>query len=419
MSDVQEGYKQTEVGVIPQEWEVKTLGDCLLKKPEYGINAAAVPYSDNLPVYIRITDISEDGKFLPEKKTSVSNINSNNYFLEKDDIVFARTGASTGKTYLYNSKDGELVFAGFLIRIKVNPNELNAQYLKSYTETGAYRNWVKIMSMRSGQPGINGNEYAQLQIPCPPLPEQTAIASALSDVDALITALEQLITKKRNIKQGAMKELLKPKEGWEVKLLKEVVDNFIDYRGVTPKKLGMEWGNGNIPALSANNVQMGYIDFEKECYYGSEELYKKWMRNGDCGKDDVVITMEAPLGNIAYIPDDKKYILSQRTVLLKSSDLMDKVFLRFYLMNSDFQKKLLEKASGSTAQGIQRKTFEKLEIAFPVNKNEQTAIATILSDMDAEIEALEEKQDKYKALKQGMMQELLTGKTRLIKENKV
>ncbi|MFV9631563.1 MAG: restriction endonuclease subunit S, partial [Methanosarcinales archaeon] len=193
MSDVPEGYRMSEVGVIPEEWEVKTLGECLFKKPEYGINAAAVPYSDNLPVYIRITDISDDGKFLPTGKTSVNNIDSNKFLLEIDDIVFARTGASTGKTYLYNSNDGKLVFAGFLIRVKVNPNKLIASYLKSYTETGTYWNWVKIMSMRSGQPGINGNEYAQLQISLPPFPEQQAIASALNDVDALITALEQLI----------------------------------------------------------------------------------------------------------------------------------------------------------------------------------------------------------------------------------
>ena len=190
------------------EWEVKKLGDCLTKNPDYGINAPSVPYSDNLPVYIRITDISEDGRFLPEKITSVDNINSNNYFLEKDDLVFARTGASTGKTYLYNPKNGKLVFAGFLIRVKVDSQKLDPRFLKSYTETTMYWNWVNIMSMRSGQPGINGNEFSQLSIPLPPLPEQQAIAQILSDMDTEIESLEQKRNKYKAIKQGMMQELL-------------------------------------------------------------------------------------------------------------------------------------------------------------------------------------------------------------------
>ena len=190
------------------EWEVKKLRDCLTKNPDYGINAPSVPYSDNLPVYIRITDISDDGRFLPEKITSVDNINSNNYFLEKDDLVFARTGASTGKTYLYNPNDGKLVFAGFLIRVKVDSKKLDPRFLKSYTETTMYWNWVNIMSMRSGQPGINGNEFSQLSIPLPPLPEQQAIAQILSNMDTEIKALEQKRNKYKAIKQGMMQELL-------------------------------------------------------------------------------------------------------------------------------------------------------------------------------------------------------------------
>lgn len=107
----------------------------------------------------------------------------------------------------------------------------------------------------------------------------------------------------------------------------QILHNIIDYRGRTPKKLGMNWGGGNIPALSAGNVKQGYIDFEQDCYYGSVELYTKWMKQGATRKNDIIFTTEAPLGNVALIPDDKKYILSQRTVLLQVREGVSNVFL--------------------------------------------------------------------------------------------
>lgn len=189
-------------------WEVKKLGECLLKNPDYGINAAAVEYNDNLPTYLRITDISENGKYLTTNKASVDNILSNSYYLEEGDIVFARTGASVGKTYLYNKNDGALVFAGFLIRVKANPEMLDYNYLFFLTQTKSYWDWVKANSMRSGQPGLNSNEFKSFEIPFPPKEEQTRIATILSDMDAELSVLEQKLEKYKKIKLGMMQELL-------------------------------------------------------------------------------------------------------------------------------------------------------------------------------------------------------------------
>lgn len=190
------------------EWSFKTLGHCLMETPAYGINAPAVPYQDNLPRYIRITDITEDGYFSTEKLSSVKTINSEKYLLTDGDLVFARTGASVGKSYLYNSKDGHLVFAGFLIKVKPNPKYLLSNFLASYAKTHQYKNWVRLISMRSGQPGINGNEYAQMPLQLPGLSEQCAIANILSDMDIEISTLEQQLDKTRSLKQGMMQELL-------------------------------------------------------------------------------------------------------------------------------------------------------------------------------------------------------------------
>ena len=184
--ELKPGYKETDVGVIPEDWEVIPLGKGLSGRPSYGINAPAVPYSDRLPVYIRITDITEDGQYNPSNPVSVKSADSEKFYLEDGDIVFARTGASVGKSYKYRPSDGQLVFAGFLIRVHPDSINLHAPYIAAYVTTGPYWRWVQLMSMRSGQPGINGNEYALLPIPKPPITEQRAIATALSDVDTLL-----------------------------------------------------------------------------------------------------------------------------------------------------------------------------------------------------------------------------------------
>ncbi len=190
-------------------WKVKKLGDCLIRNPDYGINAAAVPYNESLPIYLRITDITEDGKYSKQNIVSIDNVYSSKYYLEIGDLVFARTGASVGKTYLYDPNDGKLVFAGFLIRIKTNPEILNPVIFKYYTQTAQYWDWIRANSTRTGQPGINGNEYKKLSLSLPPLiQEQTHIAQILSDMDVEIEALEKKLEKYKMLKQGMMQNLL-------------------------------------------------------------------------------------------------------------------------------------------------------------------------------------------------------------------
>lgn len=202
------GSKSSELGEIPEDWEVKALSSMLNGAPSYGINAAAVPLVGNLPVYIRITDISEDGYFKPSNKVGVNSSLSDLYKLERGDLVLARTGASVGKSYLYRESDGVLVFAGFLIRVSPNEKKLISAYLSHYLKTDKYWAWVTVNSMRSGQPGINGNEFGSLSLPVPNTEEQTAIATILSNMDEEIQALQQRLSKTRQIKQGMMQELL-------------------------------------------------------------------------------------------------------------------------------------------------------------------------------------------------------------------
>lgn len=202
-------------------------------------------------------------------------------------------------------------------------------------------------------------------------------------------------------------------EDWKAGAILEILSEIMDYRGRTPRKLGLAWGGGDIPALSAGNVKDGYIDFSEECYFGSEELYKRWMVRGDVAKGDIIFTTEAPLGNVALIPDDRRYILSQRTILLRTnSQVVESRFLYHVIKSDVFQRILLDNASGSTAKGIQRRRFERLSVCVPPLK-EQARIANALSDVDALISTLDQLIAKKRDVKQATMQQLLTGKQRL------
>jgi type I restriction enzyme, S subunit len=427
---IPEGYKQTEVGVVPEEWEIISLNsiadvrDGTHESPKYVSNGVLFITSKNISK--AQIDFSS-APFISEKDAIEINKRSK---VDLGDILMSMIGTIGNSTLI--TKEPNFCIKNVAL---IKPSELIGNRFLAHLIASDLFQRVLIDSMDGGiQKFISLGSLRNLSIPLPPLPEQKAIAEVLSDTDALIESLEALIAKKRAVKQGSMQELLTGRrrlpgfagsgryrqtevgvvpEEWEVVSIANSVNHFIDYRGRTPKKLGMEWGNGDILALSANNVQMGKINLDKEAYFASELLYKKWMQQGDCEKGDILLTMEAPLGSVAQIPNDKKYILSQRVLLLKPTVNFDKNFYAYLLSGSYFQQKLSEDSTGSTAKGIQRKKLEKIPIPLPP-LSEQKAIAEVLSDMDTEIEALEQKRDKYKKIKQGMMDQLLTGKVRLL-----
>ncbi|KUK94943.1 MAG: Uncharacterized protein XE07_1965 [Methanothrix harundinacea] len=418
--EVKPGYKQTEVGVIPQDWDVKNLRDCLISNPDYGINAPAVPYSDTLPVYIRITDITDDGKFSPDNIVSVRHIKADSYYLNDGDLVFARTGASVGKSYLYNRKDGSLVFAGFLIRVRTNPAKLIPEYLSNYIQTGPYWSWVKIMSTRSGQPGINGHEYGQLPIPLPKTEEQRAIAVALSDVDDLITGLDQLIAKKRDIKRAAMQELLTGKRRlpgfsgeWVVKRLGDsaILKARIGWQGLTTTEY---LDSGDCYLVTGTEFKNSYIDWSN-CHFVDESRYKQ-DKNIQLKEHDVLVTKDGTIGKVALITNlPKPATLNSGVFVIRPIDnVFHPKFLYYLLCSNAFTDFLVQLSAGSTINHLYQKDFVSFTYKMPATIDEQIAIANVLSDMDAEITVLEARRDKTKALKQGMMQELLTGRIRLV-----
>lgn len=178
-------------------WCYNSLGECA-DSLEYGMNAAAVMF-DGIHKYIRITDIDEEtGEFLANPITSPDGILEEKYKVKENDILFARTGASVGKSYLYNIKDGELYFAGFLIRARIK-SKYNGAFIYYQTKRQKYNKWVKLTSMRSGQPGINSQEYARYRISLADRDEQDKIAKFLCAIYKKIYIQNKIIESKKSL----------------------------------------------------------------------------------------------------------------------------------------------------------------------------------------------------------------------------
>lgn len=187
------------------EWEEKKLKD-VVSGFEYGMNSSAIEF-DGINKYIRITDIDESSnKYRNENIVSPDGILEDKYLVKENDILFARTGASVGKTYLYDKNDGKVYFAGFLIRANVNRNN-NSKFIFMQTQTDEYKRWVKIMSIRSGQPGINSQEYATYNINIPCIEEQNRIAKFLTNIDDIIEKENKKLIQMRYLKKGLLQQM--------------------------------------------------------------------------------------------------------------------------------------------------------------------------------------------------------------------
>ena len=195
------------IGTIPASWEVVRLGD-VCSPPEYGATAAAIPFDPELPRYVRITDLTDDGRLRTEDARSAKPSEVNGYELEPGDLLFARSGATVGKTYLYNPQDGPCVYAGYLIRFRAMPSISLPEFLGLWTHSYGYHRWVVSMFRAGAQPNINAAEYSSMRIPLPTPNEQRTIAAMLGSMrDAIVRGQTQADVL-RSLKASAADALL-------------------------------------------------------------------------------------------------------------------------------------------------------------------------------------------------------------------
>lgn len=402
--------------------ETKPLGQLLRRAPRYGINAAAVTLTPSTPTYLRITDINDSGRFAPAPKVGVSHPAAEDYRMESGELVFARTGASVGKSYLYDPRDGELVYAGFLINIAPDPSLLNPKFLALVAQTKEYWNWVARTSVRSGQPGVNGRELASLPIPVLPLEVQNSIVAAISGTDDIVESIERLIAKKKAIKQGMMQKLLTGQTrlpgfsgDWHPMSVaaKSVMKARIGWQGL---KTSEYRHSGTHRLVGGTEFTDGRIDWQRTAFVD------KWRYDQDpniqLSQGDVLLTKDGSIGKTAFVDGlpSPATLNSGVFVIRPIQDAYDPHFLFFLLRSREFEKFLARLSAGSTISHLYQRDLVTLVLDFPPTLEEQRAIVDVLTCAEAEIQALQLKLGKVRSMKAGMIQQLLTGRARLSTE---
>ena len=383
---IKEGYKQTEIGVIPNDWEVKNIGDVCQIFGRIGFRGYTVNdivKKEQGAITISPSNIYGD-KINFAKCTYISWFKyheSPEIKIYNGDVLLVKTGSTSGKTALVkNLNEKATINPQLVVLKKILINNFLLSYIMSYD---IVQKQIISTIVGGAIPTLSQKQVLSFKIPlAPSLTEQTAIANALSDADGLIASLEKLIAKKRNIKQGAMQQLLQPKEGWEVKKFNDVFKKH-----------------------PAKAYQINSFEYEESGVFPIIDQGKKLIVGYSDNKDKV---FNCPVGGdhtriLKYI--NFNFIVGADGTQLISTQKGNYCLFIYYL--------LLTKEIPNTGYNRHFKFLLEMEFSIPTF-NEQTRIASILSDMDEELSALEQKLEKYKKVKLGMMQELLTGKTRLI-----
>ena len=435
--EVRKGYKQTEIGILPENWEVKKLGELTsLRTGPFGSSLHKSDYITNGIPLINPTHIF-DGELFPDRNITVSKeavMRLSEFQLRTNDIILGRRGEMGRCAVVKEAQQGWLCGSGSLI---MRPNtKIVPEFLRRIISSPQVIAKIEKSSVGSTMINLNQAVLFGLKIQTPPLLEQNAIAAALSDVDVLLNSLDALIAKKRLIKQGAMQELLTGKKrlpgfekkkgykqtasgvfpaDWDIVLLKQIssMHGRIGWQGLKQTEFTM---NSEQPFLiTGMNFKDGDIRWG-EVYHVPWDRYEM-AKEIQLKTGDVLMTKDGTIGKILFvdgIPYPGKATLNSHLLVFRPlNNKYNPKFLFYQLNSKTFFNHVEQEKSGTTFFGITQEAVGKYN-AFLPSVPEQTAIAKILSDMDAEIAALEQKREKTRLLKQGMMQELLTGRIRLV-----
>ncbi|MFL0171258.1 restriction endonuclease subunit S [Tenacibaculum maritimum] len=423
-----QGFKQTEVGLIPEDWRYSNFGE-LISNLCYGPRFSSKDYSKTGNVKtIRGTDINLLGDILYEQVpvAQLPKALVKEHMLVDGDLVMITT-ADCGLTGVYFDDGFPYISSAYAVRITLN-SQASPLFFKYLFQTKLAKEQIELYIRKGTVGNLPSSDIYKFKFPLPPtLKEQKAIATALSDVDDLIVSLEGLIAKKQAIKQGAMQQLLTPphKGGkrlpgfsgdWVEKTIEELSKTFT-------KQTGFDYSN-HIKPILLDKVQRntypfiqnkdfdGYnINFDTDYYIPCEvaEKFPRILLNEKC----LLISISGSIGKVGVFNNKQTAFIGGAVAVGKflEKDLLDWVML--YLKSEAGQNLMLKDVKAGSHQNLILDDIRKMKIPIPP-KNEQIEVCGILKDIQKDIEQLETKKAKYQQLKQGMLQELLTGNTRLV-----
>ncbi len=388
------------------EWEEKRLGE-VASPPKYGMNAAAKEF-DGENIYLRITDIDENnGKLRKDNLTSPNAVLENAYKLQHGDLLFTRTGASTGKTYLYENRDGNLYFAGFLIKFSIKKAIPYFVYLETLRVN--YKKWVQSVSMRSGQPGINSKEYSNYKFRIPSLPDQQKIASFLESVDKWIENLRSQKEGLEKYKKGMLQKLF-PKDGEKIPEVR-----FPGFDGDwDEKRLGevLQQKQREIPKPDMPYLSIGIRSHFKGTFQKpdtdpkSNSMDKLFVVRENDFIVNITFAWEGALA--VATKKDSGGLVSHRfpTYIFREDNVYPK-FFQFLYPTSRMKYRLENISPGGAGRNrvLNRKDFLNLKIFLP-SLPEQQKIAEFLASIDNLIKSKQKEIKKAEEWKRGLMQQL-------------
>lgn len=398
--ELKQGYKQTDVGLIPVDWKVEKLEE-ISEKIMVGIASAAThAYRSKGVILFRNQNIKSN--YLDDKDILHISPEYEGLFkgkrLKSGDLLTARTGYPGTTCIVPKIYEGTQSFTTLITRLKTS--NLIGEFISFYMNSEKGKLFFEANQIGGGQKNVNVETLKTMPIPLPPILEQKAIAQVLNDIENLIQTIEQKLVKKRDIKQGAMQQLLAPKEDWEVKKLGNIA-NF--YNGKAHEQFIDS--NGEYTVINSKFISRNGTVFKNSTVNLSP------LKKGDITMVMSDIPNGKALAKCFLVPVGNKYALNQRICAIRTDEDVDNTFLALILNRNKYY---LSFDSGTGQTNLKKTDVLECPIPLPPTKQEQTDIATVLSDMSKEIEMLEQKLSKYKMLKQGLMQNLLTGKIRLV-----
>ncbi|MDU2505020.1 MAG: restriction endonuclease subunit S [Clostridium perfringens] len=420
--EAREGYKMTELGEIPNDWSLLTIGDLfefkngLNKEKEYfGKGTKIINYTD---VYKNrgLTNSNVNGLVEVSEK-EITQFNT-----KKGDVFFTRTSETIdeiGMTAVLLEDIKDAVFSGFILRARPTRDVLDLNFKKYCFSSYSIRKEITRKSSYTTRALTSGTLLNDVKIVIPTINEQEKIAKILSTVDEQIENTEKLIQKNKELKKGLMQQLLTKGIGhtefkktefgdipdiWEIKKLSELA-NVIDSLHETP-----EYSEQGYPMIRVVDVNGKEIN-TKYTKFVSKDVFDKFTKKYIPRKNDIIMSRVGSYGQVSYLETDEKVCLGQNTVVITTD--FDKKYI-FYALSSNYVKNNIEKVtSGSSQKTLSLANIKDLKLLLP-RIEEQNKIVAILSSIDEKIDKYQSKKIRLEEIKKGLMQQLLTGKIRVV-----